>query len=251
MSKPKIWVTRPEPQAAGLLQAIAAIGCEPLAFPLLDIQPVADRAPLRTALARLAYWDLAVFVSPSALDAVFAEVSQPWPESLPAAVMGPGSAQRAREYGIAQLVLPQRRFDSEALLELESLQNIAGWNIVLFCGQAGRETLPSVLRARGATVQQVVCYQRALPAQSAQRLTALFQQGCDGIILTSSEAARNLFALAGVEERERLQSALYFVPHQRIAEALRNAGAQQIVQTETGDMGIAASVRQHFCHNPE
>ena len=63
-----IVVTRPRAQAGPLAAAIAAQGGQPLIFPLLEISPAADVQPLADAVARLADYSLAVFISPNAVD---------------------------------------------------------------------------------------------------------------------------------------------------------------------------------------
>ncbi|MFY9721461.1 MAG: uroporphyrinogen-III synthase, partial [Azonexus sp.] len=63
-----IVVTRARAQAGPLAAAIAAQGGEPLIFPLLEISPAADAQPLVAAVARLADYALAVFISPNAVD---------------------------------------------------------------------------------------------------------------------------------------------------------------------------------------
>ncbi|WP_374246518.1 uroporphyrinogen-III synthase, partial [Zoogloea sp.] len=86
-------VTRPAGQADSLCAALAALGAEPLRFPLLTIAPVADPAPLQAVARRLADFSLAFFVSPNAvnlaLDAMLPVA--PWPASLAIATVGKGS----------------------------------------------------------------------------------------------------------------------------------------------------------------
>ena len=48
-----IVITRPAGQADSLCAALAALGAEPLRFPLLTISPVSDTAPLEAVARRL------------------------------------------------------------------------------------------------------------------------------------------------------------------------------------------------------
>ena len=61
-------VTRPAHQAARLCELIRAAGGEALAFPVLEIAPVEDAAPVRALLARRDEFDIALFVSSNAGD---------------------------------------------------------------------------------------------------------------------------------------------------------------------------------------
>lgn len=242
----RIWVTRPRNQAEGLCSLLEQAQALPVRLPLLEILPPHDEAPLQSALAHLEQYDLAIFVSPSALEKVFEHLPASWPQKLPVAVMGPGSAALADKLGIAHIIRPSGQFDSAGLLQEPILQNLAGHRIVLFRGEGGREDLPRKLGARGAQLECIPAYRRAPPDFDEARLVDEFSAGCDGIIISSSEAAQHLFHLAGDKTRQRLQSQVYFVPHPRIAETLTRFGACTICQTAVGDAGIVASMVQYF-----
>ncbi|QLG89232.1 uroporphyrinogen-III synthase [Chitinibacter bivalviorum] len=242
----RLWVTRPAAQAADLSLALAEQGADVVAFPLLDIAPPLDPLPLQQALARLSDYDLAIFISPSAIEAVFAVMTEPWPNSLAAAVIGPGSAKRAAELGIQQLIYPASQFDSEGLLAMPQMQQLAGQRVVIFRGQGGRELLPHALTAAGAQVQLISAYQRLAPSWNASELLTQLAHGCDGLIVSSSEAAQHLFHLGGEQAQLKLQSVQYFAPHPRIISALQAKGALHTVLTDAGDLGITRSICQHF-----
>jgi uroporphyrinogen-III synthase len=63
-----IAVTRPREQAMQLAQRIAQAGGRVTVFPLLEIGPAVDLQPLRTLIARLHEFDIAIFVSPNAVN---------------------------------------------------------------------------------------------------------------------------------------------------------------------------------------
>lgn len=245
----RLWVTRPRDQAAKLIAAIKSAGADVVALPLLEIAAPDDLQPLDAVLSNLLNFDLAVFVSPSAMDAVLQRMSQPWPADLPVALMGPGSVQRAQEYNIAKIISPNDQFDSAGLLQRPEMQNLCGKRVVLFRGDGGREDLPDTLRVRGAELTPIQAYRRLPPTFDEAFLRAELDGGCDGIAISSSEAVHYLFALAGGQTRQQLQSLLYFAPHPRIIEALAAEGAQRVVLTAVGDAGIAATIIQYF--NPD
>ncbi len=242
----RLWVTRPSQQAAGLIGLLQAAGAEAIALPLLEIAPPADPAPLLAALAVLEQFDLAIFISPSALDAVFERLTQPWPASLAVAVVGPGSERRARELGVQLVISPASQFDSEGLLAEPAMQALQGKKIVLFRGNGGRDLLPKALQERGALLTLLTAYQRQPPRFDLAHLNAELAAGCDGIVISSSEAAQHLFQLAGALKLQRLQSCLYFVPHPRIAETLLALGAKKIELTDAGDSGLLKGIDQYF-----
>lgn len=242
----RLWVTRPSNQAAALITLLSNAGAEVLALPLLEIAPPLDSVPLADALERLSEFDIAVFVSPSALDAVMGRLHGQWPHHLAAAVMGPGSALKASTLGLPHIIAPTSQFDSDGLLQLPAMQSLAGKNLVLFQGDGGRETLPETLLARGARLTRVAAYRRLPPAFDHAYLQAQLAAGCAGVIISSSEAVQYLFDLGRGATLEQLQSLLYFAPHPRIITALHDQGARQTCLTAVGDSGITETIVNHF-----
>src|SRR5512140_1873558 len=122
----KIVVTRPRDQAARLAQGIEEAGGTSILFPLLEISPVADPKPLRELVARLGEFNLAIFISPNAVQYGIAAIRAAGdiPPKLKIATVGQGSAQALRDLGIHAIIAPRERFDSEALLALPELQGV-------------------------------------------------------------------------------------------------------------------------------
>lgn len=238
----KIAVTRPRDQAAPLARRITQAGGIPLLFPLLDIGPVQDDAPLHGQLSRLEQYDLAIFISPNAVQHTFAamrEADLALSPQLRIATVGQGSAKVLRELGITDIIAPTERFDSEGLLALPELQNVAGWNVLIFRGDGGRELLGDTLKARGATVEYATCYLRSKPQQD---IAELLSATPDAITVTSSEALGHLWDMPDERERATLRDMPLFVPHPRIAELAGRQGWQRIVTTPSGDDGLLSGL---------
>ena len=242
----RIVVTRPRAQAARLASLIAERGASPLLFPLLEIAPGEDPAPLQAAIAHLDEYSLAIFISPNAVDYSLPHIlaRRAWPGALSAAAIGPSTVERLHAYGVRQTLLPVDRFDSEALLELPELQaeQVAGRRIVLWRGNGGRELLAATLRARGAELDAVACYRRSAPPDVAA-WHALHAGGTiDAWTISSSEGLRNLYELLDDAQRERLRGTPVFVPHARIAEVARQLGLREVVLGAAADSGIVAAL---------
>src|SRR5450631_4196009 len=165
-----IVVTRPRDQAAQLAQRIEQAGGIPLLFPLLDITAVQDTKTLFEQIARLGQFNLAIFISPNAVHYGMAAIRAAGAvlNSLKIATVGQSSAKALRESGISNVIAPTERFDSEGLLALPELQNVAGWRVMIFRGDGGRELLGDTLKARGATVEYATCYQRKIGRASCR-----------------------------------------------------------------------------------
>ena len=236
-----IVVTRPREQAAQLAQRITQDGGNAILFPLLEISPAADPQSLRSLVARLPEFNLAIFISPNAVRYGMAAIlaAGTLPLTIKIATVGQGSAKALRDLGVDKIIAPQERFDSEALLALPELQQVAGWRVAIFRGDGGRELLGESLKARGATVEYAACYQRAKPQQDIAMLLAVKP---DAITVTSSEALGYLWDLLGSAERERMLTMPLFVPHARIAEAALKRGWQKVITTAAGDDGLMSGL---------
>jgi uroporphyrinogen III methyltransferase/synthase len=264
-----IVVTRPIGQSATLLALLADAGFDTLEFPLIDIAPVTDEAPLRAALDELygpQKYALVVFVSPNAVDHAFGKLAAPWPADVPVAVVGPGSVAALARQGVAapahRVISPSAesadpRFDSEALYAAIESQfganGLEGKRVLIVRGDGGREWLAERMTEAGATVEKVAAYRRIVPEPSMQkweRIHALLADEPHAWLLTSSEGVRNLDELArehlSPDETARLKRAPLVSPHPRIAEAARQAGFDRITVSGAGDERIAESLRTVF-----
>jgi len=236
-----IAVTRPRAQAAQLAQRIEQAGGRVISFPLLEISPAADPQRLHELAARLHEFKLVIFISPNAvrygMEAILAAGALP--AQLKIATVGQGSAKALRDLGVSEVIAPQDKFDSEALLALPELQNVAGDRVVIFRGNGGRELLGDTLRTRGAAVEYAECYRRIKPQQDG---AALLAAAPHAITVTSSEALSYLWDMFDEQDRERLAAVPLFVPHARIAAAAHNLGWRNVKITAGGDDGLLSGL---------
>lgn len=244
-----IVVTRPEQQAEALAGMIRAAGGRPLLFPVLEILDTADLQPLLDVIDRLEQYQMAVFISPNAAMRAMNQVvaRRAWPATVRVAAVGKGSVKELRRFGLEQVIAPARMADSERLLALPELQDVAGKRIVIFRGDGGRELLGDTLRARGAQVEYVECYRRARPGvDAAPLLKAWARNEVHAVTVTSSEGLRNLFEMVGKLGQSWLRRTPVFVPHPRIATAARELGCSQVIESAPGDEGLIEALQQHF-----
>jgi uroporphyrinogen-III synthase len=249
LARRHIVVTRPAGQATHLAEALVELGAHPVLFPVLAIEEVTDTAPLLDAAIQLEQYDWAVFVSPNAVDKALAVVLEyrQWPDNVRVATVGHSSEQALARHGILDVVAPQERFDSEALLELPPLQDMAGKRVIIFRGDGGRDLFGDTMKTRGALVDYVTCYRRTKPALDPAPLHKLWSDGrLDAITITSSEGLRNLYEMVGKLGQSWLKKTPTFVPHARIAEQARALGFAQIILTGPADAGLLAGLVAHF-----
>ncbi|HJX58747.1 MAG TPA: uroporphyrinogen-III synthase [Thiobacillus sp.] len=172
-----VLVTRPARQAAALAQAIRAAGGTAFAFPALAVEAV-PQDELSVPLARLAEADIAIFISPNAAQFGMAAIRAGG--ALPGAIVvfavGPGTARALQAQGVGGVIMPDGQ-DSEALLALPQLQEVAGKRVTIVRGVGGRALLAETLRQRGTRVDFMECYRRLRPQADASPLLARWQTG--------------------------------------------------------------------------
>ena len=254
-------ITRPAGQSTALAAQLDAAGIATLDFPLIEIVPVEDLAPLHAALVALERYALVVFVSPNAVDYAFAEFDSIWPHALPVGVVGPGSVAALARHGVEapayRVISPSAgadddvaRFDSEALFAAIDASfgaaPLEGKRVLIVRGDGGREWLAERLREGGVEVETVAAYRRLVPEPSIgawSRVHELLAGEPHAWLITSSEGVRNLDELAhehlNAGEIAQLKRATLVAPHPRIAQTARGLGFDSITVSGAGDERIA------------
>ena len=213
-----ILVTRPRAQAARLARLIEQAAGQTLLFPAIEIEDV----PPPAALSRLHEFDLAIFVSPTAVAKALPQV-RAWPVALRVAAVGAGTRRALEQHGVAHVISPATGADSEALLATRELGDVAGQRIAILRGDGGRALLGDTFVERGAKVEYVTCYRRLVPKPPAHPWKA---GDLDAVTVSSSQGLENLFA---VLDPGMLRSTPLFVPHARIAERARALAVREVV----------------------
>jgi uroporphyrinogen-III synthase len=247
-----VLVTRPAGLALRLVELLRAQGCETVLLPAIEILAPVDCAKLEAVIDRLDSFDIAIFVSPTAVEKGNAAVTarRDWTAGLTYAAVGGGTAAALREIGAADVLAPQGRGDGEALAALPELADIRGKRIVIFRGQGGREALRQELVARGAQVEYAECYRRERPRAEVGPLVKRWSRGgIDAVSVTSAVGLENLFAMlaeAGTAGPALLRATPVFVPHPRVGEAARSSGVERVIVTAAGDQALAGALVAFF-----
>ena len=267
MSTKTIVVTRPSGQASQLIEAlthaIEASGVgkrslpEILSLPLLTIVPKSDEHLADHIATVLSDADLAIFVSPNAIESVMRLLERDWQDFskkvIPIGVMGGSSNLALKNHGIGlearptPIIIPKNNenWDSEGLWqELQSLQS--SWQnkkVVIFKGEGGRDWLADALIKAGATVEAISTYSRVPldlnnPAWHQVREMDLSKSLW---LLTSSEAVRYLGEVMKDQFTQNLNAASALCPHHNIADAAELIGFGEVFTSEPGDEALIKS----------
>ena len=237
---PRLIVTRPRAQGEPWVDALRAARVSAEALPLIDIAPVADRAPLEEAWAGLSRCALVMFVSANAVAHFFEGPPRAWPAGTLAGATGPGTRAALVHAGVppAQVVEPPpgAPADSEGLWRaLQPLRAWAGAEVRVVRGEQGREWLADTLAREGAQVRFVAAYRRLAPEPDAAGRALLAQAQAAPAAhwwhFSSSEAIHHLAALAPGASWQASQA---LATHPRIAQAARALGFGRVVEVEAG-----------------
>ncbi|MDD3519286.1 MAG: uroporphyrinogen-III synthase [Chromatiales bacterium] len=228
-----IVVTRPAHQADGFCSALEAAGAKAIRFPVLEILEPADMAPLLDVVARLDDFDLALFISPNAVDRALnlIHARRRLPPSMQIAAIGRKTARELERFGYRADFCPEQRFDSEALLADPRLADMQGRRVVIFRGDGGRELLAETFAARGAMVEYANCYRRGRPQTDVGELLRVWSRGEVHLVtVTSSEGLRNLFGMLGQLGQMWLRRTPLVVGSQRMRDTAAELGIRATVQ---------------------
>jgi uroporphyrinogen-III synthase len=241
-----VLVTRPAHQADGLCRLIEAHAGVAHRFPVLEIGAPVDPRPLRAVAERLEDYDWAIFISANAVDRALQSIlaARHWPATTRVAVIGRRSAQSLQRHGLSADLYPSDRFDSEALLALLPMQQVAGQRVVIFRGDGGREHLANTLRERGAQVDYIEAYRRFRPRTDPAPLLAQWRSGAiDIVVVNSGESLRNLVALIGAPGLALLRVTPVLMVSERmlpIARELGLASSPVVAENATDDAVMKA-----------
>lgn len=199
----RIVITRASEQAPELAERLAALGAATTTLSTIQILP-ADPAPLDAAIAevaRAAYtWVILTSVNGVVAFAErLAALNLDWRAvRARVAAIGPATALALRVRGLRPDFIPSE-YVAEAIAA--EIGEVNGQRILLPRADIARPALADLLRAKGATVEEVTAYRTVTPPFETEVVTqALRNPKPDAITFTSSSTVRGFVqALAGQE----------------------------------------------------
>jgi uroporphyrinogen-III synthase len=158
----RIWITRGTRHVAANLSTLRNAEIDCMARPLLKLRTVsANDKHFQSALAKSGDAKTWIVSSPKAAQALRRRVPQLFADRQPYFVaVGPATAQTLHKLGAKSVTFSQMSEGSEAVLQLDCMQNVAGMQIAIANAPDGRDQIRNSLRERGAIVHAVPVYQR-------------------------------------------------------------------------------------------
>lgn len=261
----RVLVTRPAHQSETLCRLIEETGGIPVRLPALLIAPPADPARARGQLRQLAGYEAAVFISRNAVEQALELLQSAALPPIRLLAVGRATADALRERGYPVLA-PEQDFNSEGLLALPELQNVAGKRIAIIRGTGGRELLADTLRERGAAVECIETYRRRPPPaatvaelreilryEASDRVMASQEtpeiQGPDIVIATSTQILENLLEMSGDLSGRLIRRPLVVLSARTRDTALAAGFTRVYIAPRNDDAGIVAALMQAGAEN--
>ncbi|WP_286784670.1 MULTISPECIES: uroporphyrinogen-III synthase [Pseudomonas] len=230
----RLLLTRPAEDCASSATQLAEHGVHASCMPLLEIQALEESAEQQRILRDLNRYHAVIVISKPAARIGLARLASHGaevPEGLRWFSVGAATGALLRDHGL-DACWPQTGDDSEALLAVPQLAEVlaqAAPRILILRGEGGRELLAERLRERGAQVDYLPLYRRALPEYPAGALAERVRsERLNGLVVSSGQGLEHLRLLAE-QAWPQLAGLPLFVPSPRVAELAREAGARIVV----------------------
>lgn len=229
-----VLLTRPAGRNQRFAAALQQAGWRVSEIPCLEVQPL-QQGQQPGAVAELDRFQLVIVISPAAAAGMAGLLDAYWPQPPLGvewlAVGESSAAPLAAIDGLGPVRCPAgaAQQNSEGLLALERLQQVAGQRLLLCKGEGGRELLAETLRGRGAEVTELVLYRRAAAGGNAGALQQLLREDAPDLIVAWSGDSVDALLDLGAGLASMLRKVPLCVPGQRVAEHARAQGFQQLV----------------------
>ncbi len=225
----QVLITRPQQDGILLQQMLKAEGIASVVHPLFQI--VAGRElsdlPFRVAAA-----DVVIAVSKHAVRFAAQKLSV-WPTDKSYLAVGQTTAALFQKQCGIFVESPSEQ-NSEGLLGVNCLQQVAGKRVLILRGQDGRDLLQTVLQQRGATISYCECYLRQALARVDQSLLQQWQDyGIDTWVITSVEQLTLMEALMPQAGLTWLHQLVVVTVSERILVKAKELGYQEIILSQS------------------
>ncbi|GHC02679.1 uroporphyrinogen-III synthase [Thermomonas carbonis] len=233
---------RPQGQHASLRAAAARVGAGVLALSPLAVETRIDTAS-RKALRETLATDIVLFTSPNAVLAASRVRGLRIARRQTVLAVGDGTRRALQRLGI-EAIAPAR-MDSEGLLAVPALRDIAGRSIGLVTAPGGRNRIAPTLQARGADLIRADIYERTPITITVARwqalATVLAKPQHVVLALSSAEALDAMLRQHPADLAKPLRRIAVTAASERLAQAARDAGFRRIVLA--GDARPASLLR--------
>ena len=197
----RIVVTRTRRQAGALSAKLLLLGADVIELPTIRIELPEDLLEFGELVRDAYQYDWLIFTSPNGVTAFFDMFFKLYQDSrnignVRIAAIGPGTAQRIRDYHLTVDVQPDD-FIAEAVVEsVRQFESVENLKFLLVRAENARDVLPKRLTQLGAIVDEAIAYRTVPETQDDTGARERFERdGADLVTFTSSSTVTNFLAL--------------------------------------------------------
>ena len=250
----RVLVTRPAGRAEEFATDLLGHGAEPIAAPVLKIEPPADPDAAARAIDELHDYDWLALTSRHGVDALFDHLASRGKDArylggIKVAAIGPQTQARLERFGIRPDVMPAE-FVGEAIARavIDSAQR--GDRVLIYRAQEARDAFPDMLAEAGLRPTVVAAYRTVVVRDDAFAEKAA---RADVLTFTSAGTVRAFVTLLGGPEpavaAARGKTVACIGPV--AAEAAREAGLRvDVVAASYTTAGMIEALAAHFAPAP-
>lgn len=253
MAGAPVIVTRPAGPGRRLVEELDRRGREVMWCPAFDIVAPDDEAEVHRTLARLAEYDLALFVSPNAVQATAARLAADWPAgtvigAVGAATLEATAALRGAAHAVKLAPEEEDESGSEGFWRAWQASGRQARKVLLLRASAGRDWIVDRFRAAGAVVDALAVYDRRPHRLGGPERRLIQEWQRDGrapitIVSSTESVASILEQVEGIEgAADWLKRGLAVATHPRIAQRLHAAGFACVETTSADDSAVIGTL---------
>jgi uroporphyrinogen III methyltransferase / synthase len=246
-----ILITRAGPQSAGLDKLLAERGAQTIAFPVIEIKPIAVNRKLDKAILQLYDYDWVLFTSVNGVELFFARLAALGLDTrafsgIKVGTIGLATCEILAKHGINADFVP-RKYTGHDLIAGMAKLNVRGARILMPRADIADNEVTSGLARLGATVDEFAIYRTVLPSHRPNELKNLVSsRRIDIITFTSSSTVTNFLSLLDDYGKSRVKPTVACIGL-KTAEAARRAGLKvDIIAKEQTMAGLVRSIEEHF-----
>lgn len=234
-----VLITRPDERGKQLQEMLNKAGIATIHLPFFSITPGRELNELPNKINSLKAGDYVVLVSKSVVqyaNQTLMDTGFRWRSDLHYFAVGQGTAECFSSECEQPMIYPFGEENSEGLLKLPPMQQLAGKTVLLLRGNRGRELFSEQVKARGATLEVIECYQREPISYDNEEQTDLCKRaGINAVVVTSVEILTALMDFVPKSEHNWIKSCQLITVSRRIANLATWYGFEKIVIAPRAD----------------
>lgn len=246
----RIVVTRTRHQAGGLTKQLSKLGADVIELPTIKIVEPKNLLEFGELVQDCYTYDWIVFSSPNGVEAFFKMFYKLYSDARsigPAkiAVIGPGTAEKVKEYHMAVDLMPEKKFVAEGLIEKfkkdEAMEHL---KVLWVRAEEAREVIAEGLNKMGAIVDEALAY-RTVPERDDNQaaIARMTEEGADLITFTSASTVECFFALGLDLPKDVKIASIGPVT----SDALKKRGLKPHIEAQEYSIpGLVAAIEKHF-----